>query len=346
MSPSSPSTEPTIAVRRARREDRDALMTFYREQHAQRARLIDPAIWDWLFVQQPYASDRLPFFVLESNGRIVGGIGYIRAKLSVEGGQVEASFPINYFIDPAYKGLPALRLFRAVLNESPLAIGAYVSPDAMRLLLKSGFADLSDAFCNYYYGLQAGSPSLRGMALALARRMAEWGRRLWGALRHPAVSYRLGAELDAAFAKELTATSGAISVCKTFEWLEWRYVKSPLLKSQFVYQFQAGRPAALAIIFIDTARDELVLLDFLSAPAAACLTGLIDRLIVVARANHCRTIATHALSDSLGRHARACLFASMKSDLGLAVFARDKPLRNLLVDVHRWHLMLGDTDAY
>jgi len=155
MNQTDASAAPAIRVRRATPADREPLLAFYREHHAHRPRLTDPDVWDWLFAEQPRASDAIPFFVLEADGKVAGGIGYVVTRARLGDRDVDAIFPVNFFINPAYRGLPALRLLRAALKECSVAIAAYVSPDAMRLLLKSGFVDLSTRLRGYHYGLQA-----------------------------------------------------------------------------------------------------------------------------------------------------------------------------------------------
>ncbi len=349
MTVQTPASIPVIAVRRACVEDRARLLNFYVEHHAQRSRLTDGAIWDWLFLKQPDMSGELPLYILEANGDIAGGIGYIGAQAQVDGQTIPAILPINYFINPAFRGLPALRLLRMALDDRALAIGAYVSPDALRLLQKMGFVDLSASVRSYHYGLRAES-GLRSVATVALRRVAELLRCGVRAIMHRRLSHRVGAELDREFVEQCHPAAGLNRMQKRFAWLEWRYVKSPLLNSalfrvEFVYQFRSGRPVAMAIIAVDATRRELILLDVIWSEGAV-LGAVIDRAIERGRAAGCRVVSTNALSAPLHQTLTACLFASTVSNIGMMVMARDPMVRAAATDPARWHFMVGDCDAY
>lgn len=340
---------PAISVRRARFEDRARLLDFYAQHHSQRSRLTDGVVWDWLFTQQPDASSEPPLYVLEVDGDIAGGIGYIGADVLVAGQKISGILPINYFINPAFRGLPALRLLRAALDGRTLAIGAYVSPDARRLLLKFGFVDLSAALRSYHYGLQVRG-NIRSAATWSLRRSVELLRRGTRKLLYPELAHRISTVLDRQFLESCRSELGLHRLEKSFEWLNWRYVQSPLLNSttfhvEFVYQFRGGHPVAMAIIGKDMARRELVILDVIWH-TDALLGALIDEVIARGRIGRCDVVSTHALSAPLHKIFVAGFFASSVSNVGMVVLARDPALREEATDPARWHFMIGDCDAY
>ncbi|MDN5848809.1 MAG: hypothetical protein L0H63_04105 [Nitrococcus sp.] len=344
-----PASNPVVTVRRARVEDRARLLSFYAEHHAQRSRLTGGAIWDWLYLKQPDMSGELPLYILEANGNIAGGIGYIGAQVQVDRQRIPAILPISYFINPAFRGLPALRLLRIALKDRALAIGAYVSPDARRLLLKMGFVDLSAAMRSYHYGLR-GQTGLRSVAILAIRRTAELLRRSTRTVMHPGLRHRVGPDLDREFVEQCHPVASLHRIQKSFSSLEWRYGKSPLLNSssfrvEFVYQFRSSRPVALAIIAVNARRSELILLDVIWS-GGAVLSAVVDRVIAYGRAAGCGVISTHALSAPLHQTLTACLFASTVSSIGMMVLARDPAVRTAVSDPARWHFMVGDCDAY
>lgn len=337
-----------ISLRRATAADCDRLVSFYREFHAARARLTDPAIWRWQFLEQPHAAGIVPFFILEDGGQICGGIGYLCVKIRTGERVVDGLVPVNYFINPAYRGLPALRLFRAVLQESPVTIGTYVSQDALGLLNKSGFEDLSSEVHVYYYPLRAAANG------SLASRLKATLRSAWEAVRavglrisQPGLAYRVSTELDHAFVRDPGWWPGLQCLQKSSEWLDWRYRKSPLLRARFVYQTRRGEPCGLAVIHVDAAKDTLVILDLLVHSADdGPIYGLVDEILAVARREKCALVVCHAVSTRLRRIFRNCLFGSRQSDVNLLVLCREAGLSGALADPGRWTFQLGDSDVY
>ncbi len=320
-------------------------MAFYREYHAGRPRLLDAAAWNWAFLDQPRAGTGIPFFVLASGERVRGGIGYLAATLVAGGRTHEARLPVNYFVDDACRGLPALRLLRAVLHDSPVTIAAYVSPDARRLLTTAGFVDLSAAVTAYHYVVTAADGGWRGATVTRLRHLAEAARALRRRLAGVSFEHRL-ATAPAADFFDTAGNDGPVRLRKDGAWVTWRYVRSPLLRCEFVQQFHAGAPTGMAVFAVDEQQRDLVVLDlpWRDTPRGS-LVALIDALLEVARRRGCHTVSTHALSVTVDRALRHCLFGHRPSDLGLLVLARSAELRDVLTDQQRWHFMLGDCDA-
>lgn len=320
-------------------------MAFYREHHAGRPRLLDAAAWSWTFLDQPQAGSAIPFFMLAGGERVRGGIGYIAATLVVDGRMHAARLPVNYFVDDACRGLPALRLLRAVLHDSPVTIAAYVSPDARRLLTTAGFVDLSAAVTAYHYVVTAAGGGWHGATVARLRHLAEVARALRRRLAGASFEHRLST-VPAADCADAVGGDGPVRLRKDSAWVAWRYVRSPLLRCEFVQQYHAGTPTGMAVFAVDEQRRDLVVLDlpWRDAPRGS-LVALIDALLEVARRRGCHTVSTHALSAAVERALRRCLFGHRPSDLGLLVLARSTELRDVLTDPKRWHFMLGDCDV-
>jgi hypothetical protein len=348
MSSSKSATIASPNLRRATKGDRDALMAFYAKHHAQRSRLNDPALWNWEFVDQPDLERGFPFFVLEHDGAIVGGIGYVATRLSDGIHEFRAAMPVNFFVDPAFKGLPALRLFRSVQSEYEVLVGSYISDDALRLLTKSGFVDLSAHVRAYHYPLRIQRGHPRSWAVWSLRKTMELWRRYRASGSDADLTYRVETHLaEAALVPQASANHGAVHLLKSAPYLRWRYGASPKLSPVFVAQFQGTQPVGLAVLHFDSEHRECVILDVMfNGGTPRRIVALIDQVIRVARKRGCHMITTHALSATLDAALKDCYFKSKLSHLGLAVLARQEPARSLLTDPDRWHFMLGDTDAY
>lgn len=322
------------------------MLAFYEEYHPHRPRLTNPRIFTWLFVDQPGAKQRFPFFILEIDGQIAGAIGYILGTLSVDNQLSTFVTPINYFVGPKSKGLPALLLFRKVMAEADTVICSYVSEDARRLTAKLGFADRGQDLLCSYYSLKRSS-SVRSIVFGKARRLMEWSRRLLGGVMFPAMRFEVSAELISGCEVLFAASQGTTNTVKAYEYLRWRYVDSPLLNCSFVYQYIGGDIAGVAIVHHDRPRGELILLDMRwKTGQLARGVALLDAVIGVARKLGCDTVVSHALGEQLRPVFKLCLFYPVVSQLGITLFSREKRLHDVLAGSKNLSYMLGDTDAY
>ena len=344
-----PAAPPSITVSRATATDWPALAQFYAHQFSARPRLNDADLWRWMFLQQPAEARPVPFFVLKVDGRIEGAIGYLQFELRVGDANLAAIHPVNYFVNPRYKGLPALRLFRAILQEGRIVIGSYVSDDAHRLLGKSGFIDFGAHVHGYHLGLTITPRTpLRSAVIFAGRRLWEAALRGYTATRYRSLSYRLDSELnDAWLAIAGTWSPPGVGIRKTAEYLRWRYALSPVLNCRYLWQFEHGVPVGLAIVHFEPREHAAVLLDVSAATFAAdrC-TGLILQIIRHARAHALDLFTTHCMSPAIEAILRRIGCGRVPSDLGFMVYSPDTAGKIILADAKHWHFMIGDTDRY
>ena len=342
---------PAITLRRATHADAMQLVEFYARHFADRPRLNDTALWTWEFAAQPSAAENFPFFVLDSGERIEGGIGYLRFDWHAGAQTIAGVRPVNYFVNPNYKGLHALRLFRTALSEAPLVLGSYVSDSAMPLVKRSGFSDLSRHYFAYHFSLRRAASAtgkLRNAALVLSRRV--WLAGVWAVarLRVPKIHYHSTDRLDLTWLEN--TKSWRLSNCgivKDAAYLTWRYADSPVLNCHYIWQLRGDAPIALAILHLDPTRREAVLLDCLAVNDDFWrLAGLISRTMLHARRAGAQLWTTHALSTPLDRVLRALGCARRQSPFGLSVLCADERLRAQITDPRHWHFMVGDTDVY
>jgi hypothetical protein len=313
--------------------------------HAHRARLTNIDATRWLF-QQPKLTESPCYVIDVGNGKLGGAIAYVASKLRFGGHEFKSVFPINFFIDPLYRGLPSLRLLRSVLSEADIVIGAYISPDAKRLMAKHGFVDRSEHFRGYYYALKRASP--------IKQRLARTGFRVIEALWQvatravePALRYRVTKEVEADFIDQLGAMEGVEHFSKSVDWLRWRYRESPFLDCKFVYQWRGPVPIGLAVVHLDKQRNELAILDFIwREQSRLAQQNLLAQIIAMGRDLECERVVTHAMSDRFHRILSAGMFRSNVSELGLVLWAKDAQQLQSLANSQRLHIMLGDTDAY
>ena len=347
--------QPAIVMRRAARADAAHLAEFYARNFADRPRLNDTALWEWEFAQQPGAGDSFPFFVLEAEAgdRIEGGIGYVRFQWRAGAHIVAGLHPVNYFVNPNFKGLHALRLFRAALSEAPVVLGSYISDAAAPLVKRSGFVDLSAHYNAYHFPLcfiATGTSLARGLRAAILN----LGRRMWvsmlGAvarLRTSNLHYHVAERVDTRWLSHTFAWRLAdCSVVKDANYVAWRY-SSPALNCRYIWQLRGETPIALAVMHLDQARGEAVLLDCMAENGEPwALLGLIAKTMSMARRGGAGIWITHTLSAPLERALRMLGCGWRQSPLGLTVLCADVSIRDQVNDYRGWHFMVGDTDVY
>jgi hypothetical protein len=337
---------PKVSVRRAEPRDFLPLRDFYRRQHPHRPRLSDEHLQRWLFLDQPGSSERMPLFVLEVDGVVAGGIGYVATQVCAAGLTVELAFPVNYFIDERYRGLPALRLMRAVMGDCGALAGAYISDEARKLTTKMGFADRSREVRGFYYGIESAG-SFKSRVLNRITRHAERMRHFWRLVRRAPDAHRVSDVLDEEFASRFNRIPGVIHPQKSARFIAWRYASSPSLRCRFIYQSIGSEPQAMAVVHGDRDGRSLVILDVLWCNHESyLLVSLIDRIIGFARENRYEMVVTQALSPRVRKALRACLFREAASDLGLVLFSSVKEVNEALSTSDNLHFMIGDTDAY
>lgn len=336
-----------LQVRRATPDDLGDLLAFYRTHHAHRSRLTDPGLIAWLFVKQPASQEGLPLFLLECNGQIEGAIGYVSLRVSIKSSTYPARFPVAFFINDRFRGLPALMLFRALLADADLLLASYISADARKLAAKSGFKDIGSGLTTYYHPTRFPTEGARSRLLFLARSAALSARRLITAVIAPKLRYECTAVPSEAFLTQCLDWRPIARISKTLPWFRWRYVDSPALKPVFVHQYNGKHPSGLAVVHISREKNEAVILDlFWKTDDPLHLTSLIDRILVEARKLGNSLVVCHSTSRLMRDTFRRSLFGSSASDLGLVISSADPQLLGALLDTDAWLFMTGDTDAY
>lgn len=348
---------PTMVIRRAEPADVAPLEAFYQRFHPNRLRLHDMKTWHWEFVDNPNKGENIPFFVIEAEGAIHGGIGYLPVNLQCGDHTVTAGHPVNHFVDPAFKGLPALRLMRACLRESTVTFFSYLTDDAVRLAKATGFVDLSCHLSHYYLALGSHVGRIAGgwrgyakfLALRFARVFLITAARVYCATTGGRWETAVQAQIPALPKRSMNTNSckSRYAVVKDAAYLHWRYARSPLLNCSYVSVRENGSVTALAVVHMDHKLKTAAILDIIqAAPSFARSLRLL-----IAVVDHCRTVgatmlSTHLIHAEIEPAFRRLGFGRRPSDHHFMVYAEDKALKAALSDASKWEFFLGDTDVY
>lgn len=341
-------------VRRAQESDIPGLEAFYRRFHPDRPRLHDMAAWRWEFLANPYLDKKIPFFVLEVDGQIQGGIGYVPVQMQLPGRILKAGHPVNFFINPAYKGLPALRLLRACLRDCPVAFASYVSDDAARLFKAAGFVDLSQHLQHYHLPLHDGGPQARstgGLANAkrLARKALSTGARGYCFLAGGRGNISVSEQPPPAdlMPTNTPGHTGHFRIVKDAQYLNWRYTQSPLLNCRYVTIRENDLNTAMAVLHLDTKLNQAIILDIIaSSPRFAQLLGLLLQTIQYCMDTGVALLSSVMMHNKFGSAFKYVGFGSTRSEYRFMVNAEDGALKRELAEHQKWEFVLGDTDRY
>lgn len=344
-------------VQRIMLDDLAALESFYRTFHPHRPRLLDMAVWRWEFSLNPAAPERLPFFVIKREGTIHGGIGMVPFTLEVGGDRVQASFPANFFIDPAFKGLPALRLMKAMQQEYPVTVASYISDDTRKLFGMARFVDLGDHLKDHFYTLRAVRQAGQTLPDRLKTLLFLAARRAWLAVIRVYAENRCDRRTRIHVSRTLEARhipaspagdrGEKIAIRKDAAYLAWRYQQSPALDCTFLTLIRADEPLLLAVLHYDAATRSAVLLDVVgrdfTGPQILLLLAAVVREGIRREAVQLKT----TLLDAELSKALAMLgFSDRESGHGLMIHCRVPELADRLARADDWRFMLGDTDNY
>lgn len=331
-------------------------MQFYRETFPAKPKLNNQALWEWEFLANPFNTGEPGFFIVDSDRGVHGAAGVVCGRLQIEDTVVDAYHPVNFFVQDEYKGFPALRLFRKVMDAGEVFYASYVSGDAAKLVEKAGFQNLNDHIKDYYYFLRIDDAAplskkhLRSVAIYGARRcLSMWcATQLKMRMGHR-YHYRVTRSLDADMIPSVAAQClpGRIGLVKDLQYLQWRYERSPVLRCRFIVQYKDQQPNCLVVVHEDADNNCGVILDVIRATGDVLeIKGVLAKAIGVIASGGYATILTTALGTVMAQALSQLGFGSYNCSHRFMFYAKDKVLRERLNSPQQWDFNLGDTDVY
>lgn len=337
-------------------DDIPLLNQFYQAHFQDKPKLNNLDLWRWEFLDNPLCQAGAQFFVIRSAGAINGAIGGIRTQIQVGQQTYPSCHPVDFFVAPDYKGFPALRLFRKILEDVPVFYASYVSADAAKLFEKAGFLNLDNDLRMYHYMLKPKSVGLslfgyvRTLGVFGARQLLRIGFWLYATLRGlDRYRYRVVDQLSEELVPPFDAARfpNRIGLIKDFSYLAWRYGKSPALKCKYFAQRKNGVPNCLVVVHEKAADGCAVIMDIVrGSDDLMDVSSTLLKVIAHYSARDYHMIAAVGLNKQLDQLLKKLAFGSQPSNHRFMFYAKDKELRNQLNDPDRWDFNLGDTDVY
>lgn len=338
-------------VRRINLSDEDALFAFREKIFPTGNKEVNRSYWRWKFVQNPYAEE-IPFFILEAENRIVGTQGHCPVPVAMEGRQITCSFLVDFNVEDVFKGLPVVKLFRAVRSCSELNIGANLSDDARRFFGSARWLDLSSSLDSFYFFLRRPKKSpqtwWRYNISYLIRRFHHWRaakkampfytmqindsipeevNRLWNFMR---IKYKVSFQKDLAY-------------------LKWRYDKCPIASYHYASLYSEKSLKAFLVFTFQSSDNgqKCIIMDALYDPEEQdFLSILLAKVITYCQKQGCYVLETILSASSIKKLFLSVGFRAVTSDIGFMFHSKDKSLNQAIMEPDGLCFLLGDTDRY
>ena len=329
-------------------KDVDLLFEFKQRLMPDNSKWMDRPRWYWLYKDNPFIN-KLPVWVIKSNGRIVGSISAIVFKMNNEGESFTAYHGADFFVEEGFRGLPALRLFKKMASDGDLVVAANLSPDAKKIFLKMGFVDFSDHLYAARVILSSGNYSFnRFLVKRLVQNFMKVGTRLIG--YEASISKDISDNYELLWKRIVKRREYGIE--KSRSYLRWRYAQCPSTQYDFISITLQGNLKCLAVASIiadnGTGGSNGLLFDLLLPEndyfvLIAALSAIIDYF----NKKGCDLFLMHWNASWAKPILRGLGFWITKSDLGWLVYTRkdDEKLQKLM-HPGEWYFSLGDTDKY
>ena len=342
-----------IKVRRFNPADENALFAFRKRIIAPGSNDLNREYFRWKFLNQPY-TDKIPLFILETEGRIVGTQGYLSMPMVVGNKVVPCAHLVDFNVEDSFKGLAAVRLFKAINKQTHVNFISNLSEDARKFFKSARWIDLSSQLYSVYFFIK--SP------FDLSERAARFKFTLASLLRgfklRRSTSKTFSAQYRIEFANSCpsninhifgqSSEDGELYFKKDIKFLKWRYDSCPVFKYQYAILTAKGIPQVLLIYcFVNSGKlQKCIIMDILH-------NNVIDTHVIshflACHIKYCRDIGIDlvegVVSSQFTKEAFLRVgFRSNKSDLGFMIDSKDKELRQVFLSGVRLKFMMGDTD--
>lgn len=132
-------------IQRYTAADRDETVAFRRSVYGPDAFAAQPDYLRWLHESPNAAGEPSPMWLFRSEGAIEGQQAGIRARLRIDGREVDAMWATHLVVSPAFllRGVGAV-LSELVTAETPVTLGVEVTESAKKAFLRAGWTDLGE----------------------------------------------------------------------------------------------------------------------------------------------------------------------------------------------------------
>jgi len=225
---------PGLEIRPFKQDDRDRLLQIFRTVFNKE---YDPAVWKWKFEQNPFQPPGHPFiYVVEKGGEIAGAVSLLPVPFQIEQQRLPFYWGTDLMAHPRFQGLGIGKtLYRYLSEKHEIVMSIGATEAAFKLLVKktawfkmSGFKRLSCYLDPAPY-LRKRIPLAGRIPGVLSRLLL---RPVLAKPRHGAHATdslrkitEIGPEFDRLW--DEVEPYFPVSVCRTRQYLQWRYQSEP-----------------------------------------------------------------------------------------------------------------------
>lgn len=312
--------------------------------------------WRWQFMEHPSRANETTFVVAELSGRVIGGIGWIPARLDTGHDVRAAAFACDIFVDPEIQRSGAGRaLVAEIPRHVPLTVWAGASPTMISVYTKLGYPRLAPASLMLLpldpgALLRARLPGAGGRMLSTLAAPLGLAIRRWAS--HHALPYGIdldsAAPFDAAWDRSLERRRrpGLASAVKDAGYMRWRYVDSPLGPYGFVTARRGAEIVGTVVYRVREGSPSLgVLLEVIVDPSLSNLDkSLIAEAIRRMRERGVAAVKVLPTAPELRTALRSVGFLPTPRTPHIFLTSDSSREAGLSPDSRLWDLSLGDGD--
>jgi len=341
----------TTQVRRYSQGDEDALFSFREKNFPVGHRNHDRNHFRWKYLEHPFSSE-IPFFVMESEGRIVGTQGYWPTPVVIDGKKLLCGQLIDFYAEEPFRGMPVIHLFRAVSSSFDLAFASNLSEDARRFFSAARWVDPSSTLMNYFMQLHKIKGSGVFGSVKHLGNVVNYSAKNLNILRKidRNVTFELSDRLPEGIGSILSShtPTSRIYIGKDRAYYCWRYKQAKNPRYAFLSLFTSGELKAVAIFLVKAEEDRKLctIMDIISnSSESAPVQILLSELI-----NYCKrekdVMNIQSVSFSSLKHIfQACGFRISPSGFGFMLAPGFKSFLGPDCEIGNFNFMLGDSDA-
>jgi hypothetical protein len=325
----------------------DELFDFRRRVFPENSKQMDKDRWRWLLCDVPDTDDGgMTTWLMKDDGRIVGTISGIPVIFNIQGRSVRGFFGADYFVEEAYKGLPALRLLKEMHKQVTIHVGMNLSESAKKLFVKLGYFDLSENFISASMTLNSSYRGVKGEIRRVFYRCLR--KTVLNSDYDVKIVHSLG--MDYSHLWDRVKESYPVIIEKNLEYMKWRYENCPTRKYRYVYLEKDNELIGLAIIAMHKVGKEVkgVIHDVILPHGATCiLKNLLCRILEYFEKEDCQYCELQIMAPRALGLLKALGFRVEISSLGAMVLVKNQvEFFSAMQNPENWMLCIGDTDRY
>ena len=339
-------------IRRAVPADEDIIMSFREKVYPPGHKSLSREYWRWKFLKHPWVKE-IPFYILISNDKVVGTQGYWPVKINCHGQLIGCAQLIDFRVLDEFKGLPAVKLYKATCLANGVNFGSSISEDARRFFKSAKWVDLSEQVGEFYYLLKISEiESSIINKIKFAIRLIEKKIKIRSIVKIKGDSCQsIISDCPPPGLESLLNGTNDLSKCHTVKdaaWVNWRYDQCPICQYQYASLYDGDCLKASLVFRVHSSAPRKI---FQIVDLMYLADDMVSFAYLVADCIHfCQAQNLCAIETKLTGNAQDLFtkigFQRGELSLGLMIHAKDKKLFDSLRQPGVFPFIIGDSDLW